>query len=38
MEQPPRDVFFSIIRDEMMVRSGHLHGNCLRRVSPGLFI
>ena len=36
MQQAPRDVFFSIIRDEMMVRSGHLHGNGLRRISPCL--
>jgi hypothetical protein len=32
LQEAPRDVFFSIIRDEVMVRARYLHGNCLHTV------
>ena len=36
MQHPPRDIFFSIVGDQMMVRAGHLHGYGLGRVSQRL--
>jgi hypothetical protein len=36
MQHAPRDIFFSIIGDQVMVRAGHFHGYGLGRVSSRL--